>query len=224
MLQERHMTGLTTLQLEQLCGTEQIADTMHLLFALNHWAKARERLFFADRQGLYLLKAAILRQAFARGLVTAKAYIDGKEGFGKELAFDLAADIAAEGFLWRLEELATDPYREQEDMYERIVHQLYTRITGKVDIVASDVEKLEAAQVHAYTLKCLQALENEARLSGQPIPSSKLEELCIAPSDLLAIQDHRSYDLGEWDSWEQLDSSDLRKLDPEGLSLIAFRI
>ncbi|HEY3991549.1 MAG TPA: hypothetical protein VGM01_01605, partial [Ktedonobacteraceae bacterium] len=29
-------------------------------------------------------------------------------------------------------------------------------------------------------------------------------------------------DLGDWDSWDQLDSSDLRKLDPEGLSLIAF--
>jgi hypothetical protein len=222
MSQEPCPTGLTTLQLEQLCQAEQIEETMRLLFALNHWAKARERLFFADRQGLYLIKAAILQQAYACCLLTAKAYIDGKEGFGEELSCDLAADIAAEGFLWRLEELATDSAGEQEDACERIVHQLYTRITGKTRISTSDVEALEVSQVHRYILKRLQELERGARASGQPIPHKSLTELCIAPSDLLTIHDRRYYDLGDWDSWDQLDTSDLRKLDPEGLSLIAL--
>jgi hypothetical protein len=89
-------------------------------------------------------------------------------------------------------------------------------------ICASDVERLEASQVHEYMLKCLQELEHEARVTSQPIPCEKLTALCIAPSDLLSIQDHRYYDLGNWDSWEHLDACDLRKLDPEGLSLLAF--
>ena len=222
MRQELQVRGLTAPQLEQLCQQDRIEDTMRLLFALNHWAKARERLFFADRQGLYLVKAAILQQAYTRGLLTARAYIDGKEGFGAELAFDLAADIAAEGFLWRLEELVTEPDKEHEDVYQRLVHQLYTRVTGKTSISASDVESLEASRVHRYILKRLQDLEDEAKTSNQPIPCSKLTELCIAPSDLLTIQDRRYYDLGDWYSWDQLDTSDLRKLDPEGLSLVAF--
>ncbi len=222
MVQVTQETGLTTSQLEQLCQVDQIEETMRLLFALNHWAKARERLFFADRQGLYQVKAVVLRQAYAPGWLTAKAYIDGKEGFGAELSFDLAADIAAEGFLWRLEELAADSDKSQEDDYTRIVRRLYTRITGKAHISINDVETLETSRVHEYILECLQELEQEARTSGLPIPYRKLTELCIAPSDLLAIQDHRYYDLGDWYSWEELDASDLRKLDPEGLSLVAF--
>ena len=44
--------GLTLSHLEELCQTERIERTLCLLFYLNHWAKAREQLFFADRQGL----------------------------------------------------------------------------------------------------------------------------------------------------------------------------
>ncbi len=215
-------TGFTLEQLEYLCQEDQIESTMHLLFALNHWAKARDRLFFADRQGLYLVKVALLRQAYTQGLLVAQAYIDGREGFGAELAFDLAADIASEGFLWRLEDLVSRPVSGNESFDERIIRQLYTRITGKVTINARDVEALETWRVHGYILDHLQELEREARASGQPIPTGKLSSLCIAPSDLLAIQDRRYYDLGEWGSWDLLDSSDLRKLDPEGLSLVAF--
>lgn len=221
-LQGLQEAGFTTVQLEQLCQADRIENTLRLLFALNHWAKAREHLFFADRQGLYQVKAALLSYAYITGLLTARAYIDGREGFGAELAFELAADIAAEGFLWRLEELITKSVDEPEDTYERLVHQLYTRVSGKTEICPADVEKLKAKQIHEYILTSLQELEHEARASGQPIPWGRLTELCIAPSDLLCIQDRRYYDLGDWDSWDQLDSSDLRKLDPEGLSLIAF--
>jgi len=221
LLKEAQATGLATLQLEQLCQADQIEETMRLLFRLNHWAKARERLFFADRQGLYLIKSALLRHLYACGSLEARAYINGKEGFGADLSFEIAADIATEGFLWRLEEIATDP-EEREDGYTRLVLQLYTRITGKTNILLDDVEKLEAEQVQNYILACLRHLEREALTSGQPIPHKKLTELCVAPSDLLLIRDRRYHDLGDWCSWEDLDASDLRKLDPEGLSLIAF--
>lgn len=212
------------MQLEQLCQIERIEETMRLLFALNHWAKARERLFFADRQGLYKIKAATLQQAYASGLLTAKAYIDGTDGFGADLSFDLAADIATEGFLWRLEELSATPGygQEQENDYERVVHQLYIRITGRESITSEEVEALDVTRVQTYILASLQALEMQARRACQPIPHHKLTELCVAPSDLLLIQDRRYYDLGDWYSWDELDAADQRKLDPEGLSLLAF--
>lgn len=222
MLQEQQAPCLTASQLEQLCQPGQIEHTMRLLFALNHWAKARERLFFVDRQGLYQVKMAILRQAYAVGSIEATAYVDGIDGFGAELAFDMAADIAAEGFLWRLEELAVSPPDEKDDLYDQIVRRLYTRITGKTSILADEVEALETAQAREYILERLQELERTARATRQPVPHQQLTELCIAPSDLLYIQDRRYYDLGGWDSWDQLDESDLRKLDPEGLSLIAL--
>jgi len=62
MSQAPNSTGLTSSQMEQLCQPEQLERTLHLLFNMNHWAKARERLFFPDRQGLYQVKAAILRR------------------------------------------------------------------------------------------------------------------------------------------------------------------
>src|SRR5579885_3245445 len=92
MLQTLQETGFTISQLERLCQAEQIEGTMRLLFALNHWAKARDRLFFADRQCLYQVKAVIIDRAYTSGLLAAKAYVDGRERFGEELCFDLAAD------------------------------------------------------------------------------------------------------------------------------------
>ena len=56
---ERNSTGLTPSQLEQLCQPEQLERTLYLFFNMNHWAKAREQLFFVDRQGLYAVKAAL---------------------------------------------------------------------------------------------------------------------------------------------------------------------
>ena len=81
--QAGNTTGLTLSQLEQLCQPEQLERTLHLLFCINHWAKAREHLFFADRQGLYQVKAAIMQQAFTIGAIEAIAYIDGTRGLGK---------------------------------------------------------------------------------------------------------------------------------------------
>src|SRR5258708_7113569 len=164
MSQAPNSAGLTSSQMEQLCQPEQLERTLHLLFNMNHWAKARERLFFPDRQGLYQVKAAILRQAHAVGAIEASAYIDGTEGFGKDITLDIAADLVAEVVTERL-----------------------------------------------------------ARATRQPIPCSELTALCVAPTDLLFIQDRRFYYLEGWDSWDSLDASDLRKLDPEGLSLVAFR-
>ena len=78
--------GLSQSQLEELCRPERLERTLHLLYYLNHWARARERLFFADRQGLYAVKAALLQQAYGLGVIEAVAYIDAKAGFGKDIS------------------------------------------------------------------------------------------------------------------------------------------
>jgi len=219
MLQEKKGIGLTTTRLEQLCQPEHIENTMHLLFSLNHWAKARERLFFADRQGLYTIKASLMLKAYTIGAIKAYAYIDGSDGFGADLAFDMAAELATEALLWRLEDQSRIAMPDSND---RLAQQLYRRITGKQVVIPSEVEDISPEPVQAYIRTHLEELEREARTRRRPIPWQKLMELCIAPSDLLCIQDKRFFELANWDSWEQLDASDLRKLDPEGLSLVAF--
>jgi hypothetical protein len=58
--------GVPPSRLAWLCQPAQIERTLHLLFSLNHWAKAREQLLYADRQGLYKVKYPTPGQ---RGLV-----------------------------------------------------------------------------------------------------------------------------------------------------------
>jgi len=79
--------GIPSTRLVWLCQPEQIERTLRLLYSLNHWAKARERLLYADRQGLYRVKAAVVRQAFAAGLISPVSYTDGSA------ALDLFARI-----------------------------------------------------------------------------------------------------------------------------------
>lgn len=79
--------GIPRARLAWLCQPEQIERTLRLLSSLNHWAKARERLLYADRQGLYRVKAALVQQAFAAGLISPVSYTDGSA------ALDLFARI-----------------------------------------------------------------------------------------------------------------------------------
>ena len=87
--------GIAPSRLAWLCQPERIERTLSLLSFLNYWAKARERLLYADRQGLYRAKAAVVRQAFASGLLSPLAYVDGSAGFASQFSLDLAADIEA---------------------------------------------------------------------------------------------------------------------------------
>jgi hypothetical protein len=195
-----------------ISGSTTRAST-YLTRHMNHWAKARERLFFADRQGLYQLKAAVLRQAYAVGAIEATGYIDGTQGFGKDISLDIAADIAAEVVIERLNGLS-DPDPSMSDIHEKYNHmacQLYTSMTGTEVTSPSDVKALDIQRVREYIYTQLQELERHARATRQSILCSELTALCVAPTDLLNIQDRRFYYLETWDS---LDASDLRKLDP----------
>ncbi|QBD79975.1 hypothetical protein EPA93_29925 [Ktedonosporobacter rubrisoli] len=215
--------GLTSLQLAQLCQASRIEHTLHLLFHMNHWAKARERLFFADRQGLYQVKAAILRQAYAVGAIEACAYVDGAADFGKDITLEMAADIAAEVVIERLEDLSDASMFANLNEYDHMACGLYTRVTGRKVSSAADICELDVQLMREFIYTRLRDLEARARATRRPIPCPELAALCIAPGDLLYIHGNRFYTLGNWDSWDELDASERRMLDPEGLSLIAFR-
>jgi hypothetical protein len=213
--------GIPPSRLAWLCQPELIERTLHLLFSLNHWAKARERLLYADRQGLYRVKAAVVQQAFASSLVSPVSYIDGSAGFARELSLDLAADIATEVFIDRLAMLIEDdeylPANEEES--ESIVLGLFARIMGHQAMSRADIEALDAEEAKAFLQEHLEALIARARSTRQPIPDSELAALCVEPVDLLDVRWSRNRPSPRW---SELDEREAVQLDPEGLSLIAF--
>jgi hypothetical protein len=213
--------GIPSSRLEWLCQPAQIERTLHLLFSLNHWAKAREQLLYVDRQGLYQVKAAVVQQAVAAGLIRPVAYIDGSAAFAGDYSFDLAADMATEVFLDRLAML----FEEEEhlpahaDEIDSIALGLFARITGHELSSRADVETLDVEQVKEVLLDRLGELVVQAMALRQPISGSDLAVLCIEPVDLLDIHGSRNRPSPRWD---ELDEGEAIRLDPEGLSLIAF--
>jgi hypothetical protein len=191
--------GLSPSRLEWLCQSAQIERTLHLLFSLNHWAKAREQLLYADRQGLYRVKAAVVQQAVAAGLISPVAYIDGSAAFACDYSFDLAADMATEVLLDRLDML----FEEGEHLPAQ----------------AGEIETLDLDRIKAVLLDRLGVLVAQARSTRQPIAGRDLSALCIEPIDLLNIHWSRNRPSPRWD---ELDEGEATQLDPEGLSLIAF--
>ena len=213
--------GLPPSRLEWLCQPAQIERTLHLLFSLNHWAKAREQLLYADRQGLYQVKAAVVQQAVAAELIRPIAYIDGSAAFAGDYSFDLAADMATEVFLDGLAML----FEEDEhllahaDEINSTVLGLFARIAGHDLTSRADIETLDLERIKAFLLDRLEVLVTQARSTRQPISGKDLTGLCIEPIDLLNIHWSRNRPSPRWD---ELDEGEAIQLDPEGLSLIAF--
>jgi hypothetical protein len=213
--------GILPSRLTWLCQSAQIERTLHLLFYLNHWAKAREQLLYADRQGLYQVKAAILQQAYTSGAITPIVYVDGSQTFASDYSFELAAGIATEVFLDRLSALFTGESRIADDgKSDKAARYLFMRITGYEARTLTDVEALNTQRVETAIHEYLQALVSQARSTCQPIAGSALSALFIEPADLLDVYWSRNRPSPGWD---ELDESEARKLDPEGLSLIAFQ-
>ena len=213
--------GLPPSRLAWLCQPAQIERTLRLLFYLNHWAKAREQLLYADRQGLYQVKAALVQQAVAAELIRPVAFIDGSAVFAGDYSFDLAADMATEVFLDGLAMLFEEEVHlsAHADDIDFTVPDLFARIAGHDLTTRADIETLCVEQVKVFLLESLEALVAQARSTRQPIAGSDLAALCIEPGDLLDIHWSRNRPSP---SWDELDESEAIQLDPEGLSLIAF--
>src|SRR5260221_2959490 len=199
--------GIPPSRLAWLCQPARIERTLRLLFFLNHWAKARERLLYADRQGLYRVKAALVRQAFAAGLVSPVSYIDGSSGFAREFSLDPAADITTEVFIDRLAMLIEDHEYLPTDGEESdsAALGLFARITGRHPTSRVDIEALDLEATKDFLQKQLQALIAQARSTPQPIADSEHAALCIEPADLLDIRWSRNRPSPRW---SELDESE----------------
>ncbi len=213
--------GLLPSRLAWLCQPAHIEHTLLLVYYLNHWAKARELLLYADRQGLYQVKAVILQQAHAVGVIQSVIYIDGSQAFACDYDITMAAIIAAEVFCERLADVLARKQStvDVDDALDQSARQLFLRITGREALVPSDVAELDEKHVSLCISEYLLELVERARSTRQPIEPAEIAALFIEPADLLDIPGRRN---GMWVNWEDLDEGDLRKLDPEGLSLVAF--
>jgi hypothetical protein len=218
---DKTYAGLLPARLAWLTKPQQIERTLYLLFHLNHWAKARESLLYTDRQGLYKVKAALLQKAYESGLVHPCVYLDGSQSFACDFYFRLAPEMAAEVFLSGLSDLCEvlDSGTDESE-WDKVARNLFKRITGYEVRNRADVESLNEGRVKIAIHRFLQELVAQACLTRQPIPTSNLDALYIEPLDLFELQGSR-YRFST--CWDDLDESDARKLDPEGLSLIAFQ-
>jgi hypothetical protein len=215
-------------RLEWLCQPEQIEHTLRLLFCLSAWKRASNRLLYPDRQGLAEVQAIVLEQASKVGLVQPTTYLDGTARFPGELLLESAAENAARGVSIHLKGLR-DPeiwppfWPDGDRVYQQSIRPLYRRITGQdFPLVAQAAEALSVGQVRAYLQEQLDRLIDRAIQTRQPLSTRRLAALCISPIDLLSIRDNRLYFLDSYESWDELDESDRRKLDPEGYSQVAF--
>ena len=211
--------GIIPSRLDWLCQPEQIERTLHLLFHLNHWAKAREHLWYDDRQGLYKVKAVVLQHAYKCGAVSPIAYIDGSDSFGCNYSLDMAIDIATEIFVERLE-MSFDGTNQIMDELDLEAHRIFAHIMGYEAKTQADCEALDEEQARSFIGQSLKGLVNHARFTRQPIPSQELAALFISPTDLLEVHLSRNR---HFPTWDELEAGEARQLDPEGLSLIAFQ-
>ena len=209
----RANAGFLPERVAELVRPEHIERTLELVFYLNHWAKARDLLFYVDRQGLYTIKARLLAEAYRVGLLKAVARIPSQAEFRPFADPEQREAVAYSGAERILEILRWPANAEELAQYQ----QLYRRLTGqeppaipkKGAIPDETVDSLQRA-VEEFLL----ALEAEARQTRRPVPVDKLEALCLLPSDVIESCDPN-------ERWDDLTS--LGPLDPEHYSLVEFR-
>ncbi|GER87813.1 hypothetical protein KDW_19750 [Dictyobacter vulcani] len=204
-----HAGGILPARLTWLCRTENIENTLSLLSHFNHWAKARDLLYYEDRQGLYAIKTLFLSEAYQNGTIQLTGYIDGSPAFPFHLMVDYATTMATETILETLNDIEDNQQAEP-------AKKLFQRITGQPYKPQENQEILDRTQAEELIQRELETLIQHALESRQPIPYQQLEELLVYPMDLLNTTSRYLY------SWDTLREGDLRKLDPEGLSLLSF--
>jgi hypothetical protein len=206
-------SGLTLERLDWLCQPDHLEETLRLLSYLNQWAKARDKLLYEDRQGLYEVKATLLEAAYQTGQVQLVGYIDGTVGAFDKLMPDHAASSAAAIFTDDLTYIDLKSPSELEMRVIRLYHAMTgTTLTALLDRPAATALEKQAAR---YILDRLHQLMDKAKATRIPISPDDLKALLVYPFDL--IENDRSYD------WDDVDANSLRQLDPEDLSLVALQ-
>ncbi|GCE26511.1 hypothetical protein KDA_19950 [Dictyobacter alpinus] len=207
--QIEHNGGILAGRLTWLCQPENIEYTLSRLNHFNHWAKARDLLYYEDRQSLYNIKALLIKEAYQSGTIQLSGYIDGSPTFPFHLMINHACYMAGELLLETLKD-------SQSSNHEETARHLFQRLTGQPFQAPENVEQLDQKKIEGLIQNELEELIQQALQRRQPIPYQQLEALLIYPMDLLNTTSRYLYD------WDTLNAGDLRKLDPEGLSLLSF--
>ena len=216
-------------RLEWLCQPEQIEQSLRLIYYLNYWKNARQQLLYIDRRGLAVVQELVLAHAIKMHVVQPTAYLDRSARFPGELLLDSVVEEAAREIIVHLnglnDPLLWPPFCPDGDrMYQRFIRPLYKRITGKhFKFVKDAAEAVDIARLRGYLQERMNRLVAQAKETRQAISTRRLSAMCIAPVHLLPIRDNRRNFLDTYDSWGELDISDLRKLDPEGYSEVALQ-
>jgi hypothetical protein len=106
------------------------------------------------------------------------------------------------------------------DELDSDARKLFARIMGYEARTLADSQALDEERTKTFVAESLRALVDQARSTHQPIASQDLAALFISPGDLLEV--HLTRDRLSPD-WDELDEGEIRQLDPEGVSLIAFQ-
>jgi hypothetical protein len=216
-------------RLAWLCQPEQIEYTLFLLFSLNSWKKATRRLFYVDRQGLQKVQHLILEQAINMGTVQMVGYYQASPPFPGALLLETAASNAARGVLITIRDQCNPDLwpplpLEGTEIYRRFIRPLYQSISGQdCPHVADALGLLSREKLRAFIETDMQRLIAQALETRQPVDPAHLAALCIAPIDILHIADSRLPFLDNYETWDELDATDLRPLDPEGFNAIVCR-
>ncbi len=210
--------GILPTRLAWLCTPEHIEETLKYVFFLSNWAHASDDLYYDDRQGLYTIKNTLLQQACLTGALQPVSYIDRSDDFTKRFNRELAICYAAEIFLDYITLLVESRQMEitDDDDNNRLARELFHHITGHDAHTIEDIDTLVLAGVEEAIRDQLDTIITIANDMHQPIKVSDLERIFIQPSDLLNLS------WSDNDNWNDLNKGHLRKLDPEGYSLITF--
>ena len=223
--------GILPARLAWLCGAEHIEETLKYVFFLSNWTRATDDLYYDDRQGLYTIKTTLLQQAYLAGALQPVSYIDGTETFGKrfehEFAVSNAAEIFLEHIMWLVKQQPVERTDHNDDNNDnnkahcdrpaRLARELFRHITGHDARTIEDIDMLVLTGIEQAIHARLDALMAAAYETRQSIEITDLEQLFIQPTDLLNLP--WSYSA----SWSDLNEQQLRKLDPEGYSLITLQ-
>jgi hypothetical protein len=210
--------GILPSRLDWLCQPERIEQTLQLLFHLNHWARARDCLLYADRQGLYRVKTVLLQRACTLGIIQAAVYTNNQTDFAQDYLLQRATDVAAATVRERLICLFKSAQEQaNDDDLDKAARTLFHCITGADAGTPAEVEALATQQIAAHVQKSVETLIKQAHTSSQPIPIHELTALFIRPAELFNL---RGNNVGI--QWDDINEGIRRRLDPEGFSLIAF--
>jgi hypothetical protein len=162
-------------------------------------------------------------------MMQATAYLDGEKRFPGELDVEGAVEEGARSMLVHVRNLTDEAYwppffPDGSTYYQRFIRPFYRRLTGQdFKLVADARDALSHEQIRDYLREQLLRLIQRAQVSRLPMSTRRLAALCLAPIDLMQVSENRKIWLDSSECWDELDRSDLCKLDPEGHSEIALR-